>query len=436
MRKKLYLPLKIFIIYIVTTLLANFFGPWEYVQYNKIIVLGFMIIFSIFAIFGYHRGIESDVHIYYSKRPIRFNYGFRALKILIVFMTILYFLIIIEKTIVYGVSIAPNSSIFDILTTSYGNKDFIFTYSFWLLSYIYIFDIFVKVLGIYFFNKLSFSFKALVLLNYALSLWHVIIFDGNQKMIGDMLIYFLIPIIIKLINSSKKIKPKIFIISTLFAILFLGFFISNIGSRVERWNLSIETIDGRAFSNLEHPIVRMVPTDFKKPVILFFNYFSNGYYGLYLSLNLPYESSMGMGSSFAFREIITRTFNISDSSYSPTYGERINDVYGYDGYSNWISIFPWIASDFTFFGAILIVSFGVFLFARAWKYSIVNRDPVSIVVFAHLTIFIMYIPNNNQLLQTKQSLIATLFMFIIWVIYRNRIVIEKDEKEIATYKKN
>lgn len=94
-------------------------------------------------------------------------------------------------------------------------------------------------------------------------------------------------------------------------------------------------------------------------------------------------------------------------------------TYGYDGYVNWVSIFPWLASDFTFFGAILFISLFIYFYAVAWFKSIIYGNWISIVLVAHLNIFLLYIPNNNQLFQSKTSFVATIIIFILWFKYNN-----------------
>ncbi|MEQ6389258.1 hypothetical protein RZN22_07990 [Bacillaceae bacterium S4-13-58] len=416
----LYTPWKAFIIYIVITLFLNFFGPWDYINYNKFLVLVYMMLFLSMGTFTYRYAISKSIarEKYTSRKP-RLNLNPLLVTRLSIFVSlILYLYLLYEKYLMFGPPDFTNN-IFETINSAYNDKGFTFTLSYWLYSYLFAFDILAKILGLYYFKKLSLLYRFMLILTFTLSLAYTILYDGNQKAVGDMIVYVLSVIILLYLKSNKKFKIRhiISILILVFATLYL--FIANLTERISGWGWVPYTLDGHAYANYDHWMVRYLPEDLKIGGMAIFNYISNGYYGLSLCLQLPFIWSMGFGSSFAFQEIVTRWFNINDYAYGASYPVRMNQAFGYDGYVNWVSIFPWLASDFTFFGAIIFICVFIYIYAIAWYKSIKCGNWISIVLFAHLNIFLLYIPNNNQLFQTKTSFIATLVIFILWLIFKD-----------------
>ncbi|MHC8523481.1 O-antigen polymerase [Rossellomorea sp. H39__3] len=418
--KLLYLPWKIFVMYIFITLFLNFFGPWEYVEYNKVLVLVYISAFIFLGTIAFKLGIDFNLRKIKSFHKLGNlpEGNIKIANISIVISLILYLFLIVERVLIYGIP-DIDGNVLETLNNAYNAKSFTFTYSYWLYSYLSVFDIIAKVLGIYHFKELKLNKKILYITLIFTSLFYTFYYDGNQKGIGDLFVYIFSASIILYSRGSKKIKIKYIFASLSLIVGALYLFISNLSERISGWGWTPQSLDGRAFANYDHWMIRYLPEELKIGGMAIFNYISNGYYGLSLCLQLPFSWSMGFGSSFAFREMITRWFNISDNSYSSPYPEIMTKTYGYDGYVNWVSIFPWLASDFTFFGAILFISLFIYFYAVAWFKSIIYGNWISIVLVAHLNIFLLYIPNNNQLFQSKTSFVATIIIFILWFKYNN-----------------
>lgn len=416
----LYTPWKIFIIYIILTLLLNLFGPWEYIDYNKWLVIIYISLFLMMGTAAYSISIRKI-----SKKNNIKNYKYKkhinvlsVTKISILISLILYSYMILESILLFGI---PDNidNVFRIMNYSYNDKEFTFRLSYWLYTYLAVFDIFAKTLGLYMFKRLSILFRIILVITYILSFIYIILYDGNQKIIGDIIIYTLSILMVIYFKNNVRIKFKFVFLSITALTMIIYFFVANLTERIAQWGWVPYTIDLRAFANYDHWMIRYLPEDLKIGGITIFNYISNGYYGLSLCLQLPFQWSMGFGSSFAFTNILTQRLNISSSSYAQPYPERMTEVFRYDGYANWNTIFPWLASDFTFFGALIMVCIFIYIYAIAW-YKIINFDNwISLVLFAHLNIFLLYIPNNNQLFQTKTSFVATIIIFVLWFIWKD-----------------
>lgn len=424
-KKILYAPWNLFVIYIIITMFLNIFGPWDYVNYNKIVVIVYMTLFLAISTFAFKYAINKSI---YKNRKLVFKPNLKLnplyiAKSSILISLFLYLYLLYEKFVMFGPPGAQDS-VFETINNAYNSKEFIFTRSYWLYSYLMVFDIFSRVLGLYYFKKLSLNFKILFLLNLTLFLMYTIFYDGNQKALGDLVITLISVIALLYVKTSIKIKLRHLISIFSMVIISLYFLMINLSERISGWGWKPYTLDGLAYANYDHWMIRYLPEELQIGGMALFNYISNGYYGLSLSLQLPFEWSMGFGSSFAFREIITRWFNIHELAYGAPYPERMQEVFGYDGYVNWVSIFPWLASDFTFFGAILLIALFVYIYALSWYNSVNYGNWISIVMFAHLNLFLVFVPNNNQLFQSKSSLIATLVIFVLWILFKD---IDNDE---------
>ena len=90
------------------------------------------------------------------------------------------------------------------------------------------------------------------------------------------------------------------------------------------------------------------------------------------------------------------------------------EKYGWDAQALWSSIYPWIASDVSFPGTILVVFLIGRLFAQSWLDTLRRENPFGIVMFSQLLIMLFYFPANNQLLQSGEGFTAFWVTLFIW----------------------
>jgi hypothetical protein len=140
-------------------------------------------------------------------------------------------------------------------------------------------------------------------------------------------------------------------------------------------------------------------------------YLTSGYYAVSLSLREPYVPMFGIGNSTFLSRQVARV--IGDSGIpNRSYPVRI-EKYGWDSVGLWSTIYPWIASDASFPGTILIIYLIGKLFALSWLDTL-GRNPFAVVLFAQLLIMLFYFPANNQLLQSGEGFTAFWVTLILW----------------------
>jgi hypothetical protein len=141
-------------------------------------------------------------------------------------------------------------------------------------------------------------------------------------------------------------------------------------------------------------------------------YLTAGYYAVSLSLREPYVPMFGLGNStFASRQFAR--FTGLEEFPNRSYPVRI-EKYGWDSVGLWSTIYPWLASDVSFPGALILIYFIGRLFALSWLDTLGGTNPFAVVLFAQLVIMLFYFPANNQLLQSGEGFTAFWVTLILW----------------------
>jgi hypothetical protein len=415
---KLTTPLKYFVVYILTTLFLSFWGPAIYNDYDKLGVFVYILFFLLCFIFGYKIGIRRKLHI----RSSRYN-----IIPLVKFSISLSFILI-------------SLEFFQILLTepyrfSLRNIGFNYLYSRELLDSSYSFSQLMRfitgfprsisyILGFYFFNKLQRIYKIQFVLFVLLTILVYAVAHGTQKVFGDIIIYFSIVMLSKMNQIDKKTKKIIKIASLSLLFSFTAYFLMNQIQRYSSIEIDIYNISARSNGNIEfdldHIIFKLFGFDIGFGLaILITSYLSAGYYGLSLCLQLPFAWTYGLGNSYPLSVFANRFLGFPNY-YLDTYLNRMELLYGRGGLKSWNTIFPWLASDLTFIGALLIfIPIGT-IYAISWKETIKYRNPVSILMFSTLTLALVFVPNNNQLLNGIDGFIGTVCIFIFWIGFHKR----------------
>lgn len=420
---KLYTPLKLFYIYILTTLFLSVFGPWKYVNYNTTYVVFYMIIFLSLFTFVYHHfvNVTKGLTLVISKKTIRkkrTNGIWVTKKALIIGLALISGMIIIK---INEVGFPNINNIFSTMAEAYSRKIIVsssLNLSAWLFGYFSIFYILSIILGSYYFNKLTKGYKIIFFGIIILSFVFHVAYVGNQKAIGDILIYLSSVFFAKYAQTGKRLNTKLLIISLLGCLLSFLFFSYILQSRMTFWNVEYYSIGGKAFLTMDHWLLNVFNNNIKLGVATFFYYLSSGYYGLSLALNLPFSWSYGYGSSFEMKYLLNKIYPLSDEFIAP-YPVRTELKTGWAAYSNWHTIFPWLASDFTFFGALIVLCLFIAIYALSWNRVLRKGHWINIVMFSHLNILLLYVPANNQLFQTRASFLATALIMLVWVFNYN-----------------
>jgi hypothetical protein len=168
--------------------------------------------------------------------------------------------------------------------------------------------------------------------------------------------------------------------------------------------------------NPDHPLVRHVDVPKKYALLMLTSYLTQGYYGLSLAITEDFHSTLGVGHS----PVIARTYARlahDNSIYQRGYTFGLRDL-GWSDESQWSTIFPWLANDVGFPGAIAVICLFAFLWGRSWLDAVGRHDDRAAVVFCLLFQLFVYVPANNQLAQTFDAYFALVGWCGYWMISR------------------
>jgi hypothetical protein len=141
-------------------------------------------------------------------------------------------------------------------------------------------------------------------------------------------------------------------------------------------------------------------------------YLNQGYYALSLALEKPFLPTWGVGNSLAIIRQAERILGAGSVSRR-TYPFQI-EADGWDAWVLWSSIYPWIASDVSFPGTIVVVFLIGYNFGLAWVDTLNGWNPFAAAMLANFVIMLYYFPANNQVFQSLESAVAFIVTFVLW----------------------
>lgn len=251
---------------------------------------------------------------------------------------------------------------------------------------------------------------------------------GTNKGVADITLLFPWLVVLGVLSGVLQWKwtRKVVIITfCVFAFAFFLWFFSTTqsdrhGAPARYGTLSMMRIP----ADYHNFMLRNLPPETHIGVLGLVSYLSQGYYALYLSLDKPFVPMFGLGNSmFLYRQVVKLT-GWNEFADMP-YPVRIQEE-GWDAYGLWSSIYPWIASDVSFPGTILVVFLIGRLLALSWLDSLRGANPFAVAMFAQFVIMMYYFPANNQCLQSGESLTAFLGIFLLWIFTRRKYVWRTD----------
>ena len=166
----------------------------------------------------------------------------------------------------------------------------------------------------------------------------------------------------------------------------------------------------------DHVFVRYVNVPKKYAVLMLTSYLTQGYYGLSLALTEDFHSTLGLGHS----PVVARTYERlthDNSIYERGYTFGLRNMKWSDE-SQWSTIFPWLANDVGFPGAIAVIGLLAFLLGKSWRDAIGADNDSAAIVFCLLFQLFVYVPANNQLAQTFDAYLALAGWCGFWLMMR------------------
>ena len=417
------IPLKLLTVYIILGVSLSFWGPVIYLDYEKLPVTVYMISFLILFTIGYLLGSVSGQTVS-KKINIKYKiYIFQKIlfwvKVSIFIISFIQFiqliLVIVDGTL--NLNISKMGEAYVHMYENYERGKGNLRFSFLVQTLTYIPYLVTLILGAFYFKKLPTIYKFLVIFTYISIILLETIGHGKQKQLGDIFIFLMISFILKIDISNPLIRKKV--LKKIFIFTFIGIsaLITILAFRYAAIHLDASNINEKVHALMEydtnHLIFNIFGNTIGFPIAVFSTYLSQGYYGLSLCMQEPFEWTYLMGNSYSLTVFMQRFFDIPIDIHD-TYPYRASLNTGWDD-TKWSTVFTWFAGDFTFFGTLILFTFISFLYARVWIEAYKYKNPISIILFSMLTIALLYIPANNQLLHTPGSIIAVFYFLVLWI---------------------
>ena len=158
-----------------------------------------------------------------------------------------------------------------------------------------------------------------------------------------------------------------------------------------------------------------IPEFAEYSVYMLTNYVGQGYVGLGECLELPFEWCFGTGHSVLLMRYAGGSFFGDPTELIlKSYPGRLYSATGYDYENNWHTIYPWLASDVTFFGAFFIVGLFAYLLSLAWNDALIGANPFAFGFLAQILILFFYVPANSGRLSYPEEMFAFWGLLILW----------------------
>lgn len=155
-------------------------------------------------------------------------------------------------------------------------------------------------------------------------------------------------------------------------------------------------------------------------VVMASKYVTHGYTGLALAMELPFEWTYGLGWSKGL-QVILRDYLGGPDLFPRSYLVRNEVTNQWPALWWWSTIFPWIASDTTFYGTVLVMVLIGFGIARVWMDIVVNGNPLGFVLLGQLFVLVFMFPANNALAQTIDAIFAFGGGLTVYFLSRRRL---------------
>ncbi|MDP2782152.1 hypothetical protein [Devosia sp.] len=140
-------------------------------------------------------------------------------------------------------------------------------------------------------------------------------------------------------------------------------------------------------------------------------YLTQGYYGMSLSADIPFETTYGLGHS---KFIIDALRNYLDVDLGPrTFQQKIDDRWSAE--AQWHSAYSQWANDVGFLGVALVMFAVGFYVCAIWTSALTTHNMAAVCNIPVLAILIFFIPANNQVFNQLESLATFIVLLITWL---------------------
>lgn len=226
------------------------------------------------------------------------------------------------------------------------------------------------------------------------------------------------------VRRFKWPNPRYVASAAVAVLIFFTFFstsmLTRIGGQTSFYSSGI-----RGYADTDSIFLRDLPPELQIGVAGITSYLTQGYYALYLALEKPFVPMFGVGHSmFVTRQAVRLTGiqELADISYP----DRIMIEDGWNSYANYTTVYPWIASDVSFPGTIIVMAIVGALMALSWLDTLRGENPFAVAAFSQFSIMMATVPTVNWVVNSGEGFTTFWFFIIVWLLTRYRWIRRKE----------
>jgi hypothetical protein len=411
-------PLVFFQLYLSTTVLLFFFGPWPWNVDDPLLLATYLLAAQGFIAAGYLM----------AWRRVRWLHGTgqKAVRHVATGISYLRWALLISFVLLIPTSLSRTGSVLP--NIFFGLSDVGFAYNqnferleggnaFVMVEYLRMlfapFLVAVFPLTVVYWSQLSIRLKVLclVVIIFNLSLY---IATGTNKGFADIVITLPMLMFLSVSAGILRLRFRRHTLVIAFVVLLAGFLqffgigqIQRIGGVGEFgvFNTGLGLIEADSANAASQFLTDNLRIIFESLV----RYLTTGYYALSLGFSVEHASTFGLGHSMFTARNADAIFETSHFTWGSIPGLlELQSNFGM--FTLWHSIYPWIASDVGFVGTLFVMGIFGYLLGLSWGYSLLTLSPKWVTLLYLLLILFFYIPANNQIFQSGETFMAFLLI--------------------------
>ena len=427
-------PIKIFLFYWIFTLLLYSFGPFKWVTYRPFLFWTLNILFIVLFCLGWIicKKVSTGGQRVWTKNDdnrlirrlgplIYVNFFYEVINIFRMFLFSRFDIPGLAHRIMNGISNMGGSynSFQDNVNVSSANvvggsiiSLFNYVWDIWAFS--------TLLLSVLYFKKLRLHEKIISGITVFLE---VIAYIARGTNIGvfRIVLAFLVFYYIKYLKTNSKVifsinrkkTTKLILLSVIGvgAVVLLFDKIMKSRGGIAYWQTGSYNIGG-IYINDDSVFFKIVPSSFHQLLVSLAGYLTQGYYGMSLSMRVPWKPMWGVGHSMALQNMLNSFIpGLSDASYQV----RI-EKYGWDSYIQWHTMYSWFANDISYYGVLVVMFLFGYIFHKALRDTLELNNPYAKLTLYYMFLMAVFLPCNNQLAQSSYLLFSFVYVFIKWQI--------------------
>jgi hypothetical protein len=412
-----FFPIVFFEIFLLFTIFVFIFGPWQWPVTNPVSLYAFLLINQLALFWGYVRAVRKQDPAPF-RLPVRIDQMVWAGALLTVLL-----LIPTLKTDTGG-DIDVIRAFTDPGAAYQDTRYAVSEAAPGIVSYIRVF--FSPLLWpllpltLVYWNRLNKLTKWVAVLGIVGDAFIYLLIGTNKRLVDIIL---LLPwLFIIRYRSAPKVPNRrsalrFFCLLALGLALFLSYFGENIAGRGRgEAEMGVYLGNGAVLRSNEMGngwLVNLIGPGYYLGVASLASYIGNGYYGLSLALQEPFVWTYGVGHSRMLTWLAEKAATGRDEIWDRTYSSRVESDYGWDRDVQWLSLYPWLAGDVTFYVVPVVMFLIGRLLALTWLDAL-GGNPFATALFSLNVIMISYVSANAQIFQFGETVFVFYLYLYLW----------------------